>query len=98
MKEIFLKPDPPLVNYVDIRVLDEKDNGELRERCKVTCDFGKFDVEQLKKQGLDYEGAIKHYQDWLYSVIKVHLASDWEARDGYEEVMDIIRENVGRFY
>ena len=43
------------------------------------------------------------HEDWevkerLYDVVKMHLASDWECVFGYEELMDLIKERVGRYY
>jgi len=102
MKEIILRAEAPLYNYVDIDVIDILDDGIERQRCKVTCDFGKYDVEQLKKSGLSLDEALAHYHEWLYNVVKVHLASEWKIVPGhekeYDELIDIIIENVSRFY
>lgn len=54
IKEIKLTPEPPLYNYVDIAVMDFPNgrDGHPRTRCKVTVQFGDYDIDQLKKQGL----------------------------------------------
>ena len=98
IKQIKLIPLPPLYNYMEISVVDFPKPGVERERCKVTCEFGKYDVEQLKNQGLEYEKAISHYEKWLYNTVKINLASDWECIEGYDEVMFLISQNVKRFY
>ena len=100
MKEIKLKPDKPFYNSVDVAVMDfPKGRGEdPRQRCKVCVDFSEFDVRQLQKRGLDFDGAMEYYKDWLYKIVKLNIASDWTCVEGYEAVMRIIEENVKRFY
>lgn len=103
IKKIKLIPDPPFHNSVDVAVIDFPDGfcgpgSKERQRCKVTVEFAQFDVRQLQKRGLDYDGAIDYYRDWLYNVVRYHIASDWEAVDGYEEVFDIIRQKVRAYY
>lgn len=100
MKEIKLKPDKPFHNNVDVAVIDFPDGsgGEERQRCKVMVDFAESDVKQLKSKGLDFDGAMDYYKDWLDKVIKVHLAQEWKCIEGYDTVMDIIREKVKAYY
>ena len=100
MKEIKLIPDKPFHNYVDVAVMDFPDglDKEPRKRCKVTVEFAEFEVEQLKKRGLDFEGAMKYYEDWLYNVIRVHLAQEWKCIDGWDTVIGIIKEKVFKYY
>lgn len=100
MKEIKLKPDKPFYNSVDVAVLDfpKGRDAEPRQRCKITVDFSEFDVKQLKTRGMDFDGAIAYYEDWLYKIVKLNIAVDWTPVEGYDEVMDIIKENVKRFY
>lgn len=101
MKQIKLKPDPPFHNSVDVAVIDFPkglDGGEERQRCKVTAEFAESDVRQLQDRGLNFDDAMEYYEDWLYRVIKVHLAQDWEAVSGREQVLDIIREKVRAYY
>lgn len=100
MKEITLIPDAPLYNYVDVAVMDYPkgvEDGTLRQRCKVKIEFAKYDVEQLQKRGMNLEQAMDYYKDYLYQVVKVHIASDWTCIEGWDEVMAITRENVARF-
>ncbi len=100
LKQIKLKADPPFHNSVDVAVIDFPDgpDGKERQRCKVTAEFAECDVRQLQSRGLDFDSAMAYYEDWLYQVIKVHLAQDWEAVSGLEEVMGIIRERVSAYY
>lgn len=99
-KEIRLVPDPPLYNYVDISVMDfpQGREGRERRRCKVTAEFAKSDVEQLQKRGLSFEEAVRYYEDWLYRVIRLHLACEWTCIGGWDEVVDIIKEKVKTYY
>lgn len=100
MKEIKLIPEKPFHNYVDVAVMDFPDGTDKppRKRCKVTVEFAEYDVEQLKKRGLDYEGAVSYYNDWLYNVIRVNLAQDWKCIEGYEEVMKIVKEKISAYF
>lgn len=100
MKQIKLLPDAPFHNKVDVAVIDFPDglDGRQRQRCKVTVEFAEFDVKQLQKRGLDFDGAMDYYRDWLYNVVRYHIASDWEAVEGYDAVFDIIRQKVGAYY
>ncbi len=100
MKQIKLKPDVPFYNSVDVAVIDFPKglDGEERQRCKITAEFAEYDVRQLQRRGLDFDGAMAYYADWLYQVVKVHLAQDWEAVSGLDQVMDIIREKVMAYY
>lgn len=111
MKEIMLICEPPFFNSVDVKVCDfpggfdpvkigcgNFDESDYRIRCKVTVEFAKSDIEILKKQGLDKAAALKHYKDWLYTVVKVHIASDWICVRGYEDVMSHINEKLDLYY
>ncbi len=107
MKEIMLICEPPFFNKVDVQVCDfpqgfdsSKTASEqsTRMRCKVTVEFAEADVELLKRQGMSFDEAIEYYEKWLYDVVKLHLASDWECVFGHEELMNLIKERVGRYY
>lgn len=100
MKEIKLVPDKPFFNSVDVGVFDFPNGleAEPRRRCKVTIEYAKVDVEQLKKRNLSFDEAMEYYKDWLYKVVKVHLSQDWTPVEGLEEVMTIIREKLGQYY
>lgn len=100
MKEIKLKPDKPFYNSVDVAVLDfpKGRDAEPRQRCRICVAFSQFDVNQLQKRGMDFEKAMDYYEDWLYKIVKLNIASDWICVEGYDQVMDIIKENVKRFY
>ena len=100
MKEIKLVPDKPFFNSVDVTVMDFP-NGledEPRKRCKVTVEYAKVDVEQLKRRGLSFDEAMEYYREWLYKIVKVHISQDWGCVGGHDEVMAIIAEKVGQYY
>ena len=46
--------------------------------------------------GLD--GALAYYHDWLYQVVKVHLAQDWACIGGMDEVFACIETALARYY
>ncbi len=100
MKEIKLVADKPFFNSVDVAVMDFPNGveGEPRKRCKVTIEYAKVDVEQLKKRGLSFDEAMEYYKDWLYKVVKVHISQDWTCVGGHDEVMEIIKEKVEQYY
>ena len=100
MKEIKLVPDKPFFNSVDVAVMDFPNGleAEPRKRCKVTVEYAKVDVEQLKKRGLSFDEAMEYYEEWLYKVIKVRIAQDWTCVGGHDKVMEIIREKVSQYY
>lgn len=100
MKEIRLVPDKPFFNSVDVAVMDFPGglDAEPRKRCKVTVEYAKVDVDQLKKRGLSFDEAMEYYEEWLYKVVKVRIAQDWIPVGGLEEVMDIIKEKVSQYY
>lgn len=100
MKEIKLIAGKPFLNNVDVALIDfpHGREGEERQRCKFTVEFAEYDVKQLQAKGLDYEGAMNYYKDWLNRVIKVHIACDWECVEGYDELISIISEKVKLYY
>lgn len=103
-KKIMLVCDPPFFNSVDVNVCDFPEGiddtiediaaNPNRRRCKVTVEFAKSDIDILRAQGLDEEQIIRHYQEWLYNVVRLHIASDWECVSGYEELMELIMDRV----
>ena len=100
MKEIKLSADKPFHNNVDVSIIDFPDGleGRERRRCKITVDFAESDVRQLKQQGMDFDDAMTHYEEWLYAVVKLHIAQDWKCISGYEQVVDIIKDHVKLYY
>ena len=101
MKEILLKPDSTFFNYVDVSVIDFPNGvseGTERRRCRIQVEFAKVDVEQLKKRGLDYAAAIQYYRDYIYKLVKVNLAMDWECIGGMDELMKIVEDHVKPYY
>ena len=96
MKEILLRPQIPYFNYVDVDVLDfpKGPDGEPRKRMTITVDYGKFDVDQLKKQGMDLKAAMEYYRDWIYQLVRVRLLDEWTAVGGLDETLSIVRSHI----
>ena len=100
MKEIKLVPDKPFFNSVDVAVMDFPNGleAEPRKRCKVTIEYAKVDVDQLKRRGLSFDEAMEYYEEWLYKVVKVRIAQGWTCVGGRDEVMAIVKEKVAQYY
>lgn len=100
MKEIKLVCDAPFFDKIDVNVLDFPAGRESapRHRCKITVDFGPYDLGQLKKWGLDYDGAMEYYEKKVYDTVKLYLAQDWICIEGHDELFKIIDEKVSAFY
>ena len=100
MKELLLRPQEIFVTHVEVDVLDFPKglDKEPRRRMTVAIEYSKYDVDQLKKDGLDLEGAMAYYEDWFYHLIRAHLLSDWTAVGGLEETMAIVRSHIENMF
>ena len=100
MKDILLRPQAPYFNHMEVDILDfpKGTDEEPRWRMKVDIEYSEFDVDQLKKRGLDLDGAMDYYNDWLYKLIRARLLDEWKAVGGLEETMDIVKEHIKGFY
>ena len=100
MKQIRLVPDPPFYNSVDIAVLDFPAglDGAARRRCKINGEFAEVEVRQLQARDQEHDGALTYYHDWLYQVVKLHLAEVWTCIGGMVEVFAYIKEALARYY
>ena len=97
MKEIKLKPEPPFPYKVEVAVMDFTDAGE-RQRCTITVEFAPGDVKELQKRGMDFREAVKYYEGWIYGVVRYHLAQDWNCVEGWDEVMDIVKNRISKYF
>lgn len=93
IKKIKIVPDKPYVSTCDVKIYDEV-NGKERKRCTIKLEYSQYDIEELKKEGLEYEEIIDHYKDWIYQTIKRHLGYEWECDSGYEELIKIVENAV----
>lgn len=96
MKQIKLEMDPPFSNRVDVNVLDFP-NGldeSPRKRCAITVEYAEVDIKAHLREGLDREGLLEYYRDWIYNLVKVHISSDWEPVSGLEEVMVLVETKI----
>ena len=96
MKDILLKPHEPNYNDLEVDVLDfpKGTDKEPRWRMTIVIEYAKFDVEQLKKEGMDLEAAMNYYEDWLYKMVRASLLNDWTAVGGLEETLEIVRDHI----
>ena len=108
-KEILLIPDPPLSNRLEISVMDfpsglpeskdlEKLKEAARKRCKITVEYGRPDVLELKNQGLSFDAALDHYRNHIYELVRFRILSHWIPVTDIQEILDIIKERLRIYY
>lgn len=98
MHKIKLVPAKPFFNSCDLTVYDVTE-GKEKKRCKITVEYAKVDVDSIKRDGHDtFEKAMGYYKDWIYAVVRHYIADDWEATEGYDEIMDIVAEHITQYY
>lgn len=98
MHKIKLVPAKPFYNSCDLTVYDVTE-GKEKKRCKITAEYAKVDVDAIKRQGHDtMEKAMIYYKEWIYAVVRHYIADDWEATEGYEEILAIIQEHIAQYY
>ena len=100
MKDILLRPRTPYFNHLEVDVLDFPNglSADPRKRMTVDIEYAKFDVDQLKKDGLDLESAMAYYNDWLYHLVRARLLDDWTAVEGLDETMGIVRAHIRDYF
>ncbi|MGN0709893.1 MAG: hypothetical protein ACI4LM_06590 [Anaerovoracaceae bacterium] len=112
MKEIMLEPEAPFYNNVDVHVMDfpngyDKGNlSEKRQRCKLTVDYGAYDMneaysavtaredgsgESMEDRMLDF------YREKIYDMVKVLISQDWECVGGMDDVLDIVKPHIEKY-
>ncbi len=96
-KKIELKPVVVRPKFADIDVIDNLEEGG-RKRCSITVDYSEYDVKALIREGLDLDGAMAHYKERITYIVKRYLLTDFEVRNGWEEVLDAIRPYVEKYY
>lgn len=98
MHKIKLVPASPFFNSCDVTVYDVT-SGNEKKRCKITVEYAKVDVDDLKRNGhTDFDAAMTYYDEWLYAVVRHYIADDWECTEGHDELMDIIAEHIRKYY
>lgn len=99
MKVIELRPAVVRARYADIDVIDNLEDGAAgRKRCTITVDYSEYDVQALIREGLDLEGAIEHYKERITYIVKRYLLTDFEVRNGWDEVLGVIRTKIGHYF
>ena len=96
MRKIRLVPDRPFHTKCEIAIIDVTD-GE-RRRGRITAEYARSDIEQLKKQGMDYDVAMTYFREMIDDVVRYYILSDWECVEGYDETMEIIASHVKPYY
>ena len=97
IKIIKMIPDKPYETNCDINIYDNV-NGKDRKRCAIKMEYSKYDIEELIKEGYDYEGVIRYYEDWIYKTVRRYLCYEWECNDGYDEVIEILTNHVKKYF
>ena len=97
MKVIELRPAQVRSKFADIDVIDNLDGGG-RKRCTITVDYSEYDVRALIREGLDLEGAMAHYKERITYIVKRYLLEDFEVKGGWDEVLNLIRPYIEKYY
>lgn len=97
MKKIRLGLGSPFRNSVDISIFDVT-TGEERKRGVMTAEYSEWDVKPLKEKGLDLEGVVDDYEDWVYRTLRRHLLDECEVVEGMDVFRAIVRERVKDFF
>lgn len=98
MHKIKLVPASPFFNSCDLTVYDVTE-GKEKKRCRITAEYAKVDVDAIKREGHDtFEKALVYYKEWIYAVVRHYIADDWEATEGYDEIMQIIADHIRKYY
>lgn len=97
MHKIKLVPDKPFHNNCDITVYDVTGDTEKR-RCRINVDYAEYDIGLLKEEGKDFEEVMAYFKKWIYEVVKVHIADDWECTEGKEEIEKIIEDHIKGYF
>ena len=97
MRKIRLVPDEPFYNDVDVTVYDVTEGTE-KKRAVIKLEYARVDVEPFQKQGLTLDQVMVKYAERLDLLLKVYLAGDYEITEGRDQVMEILRENLSRYF
>ena len=54
-------------------------------------------MELIKKEK-DLTGSLEYYKDYIYSLVKFHILSDWTPVGGMEESIEIIKDHIGPYF
>ena len=96
-KVIELRPALVRPKFTDIDVIDNLESGG-RKRCSITVDYSEYDVKSLIREGLDLEGAMVHYKERITYIVRRYLLTDFEVRNGWDEILNVIRPYVEQYY
>ena len=97
MKVIELKPVQVRPRFADFDVLDNLEEGG-RKRCTITVDYSEYDVKALIREDLDIEGAMAHYKERITYIVNRYMLEDFEVKGGWDEVLDLIKPYVEKYY
>ena len=108
-KEILLIPDQPLSNRIEISVMDfpngvperadvDAIKSASRKRCKITVEYGRPDVMELKNQGMSLDAALEYYRNHIYELVRFRILSDWISVGALEEIMATIKDRLLPYY
>ncbi len=97
MKKIKLVMERPFPTNVDIHIIDVTE-GKERRRGGLTAEYAKIDLKPVLDRGGSLEDAIQDYDDWLHRTLRRYLLDECEIVEGREELLQIIRERIGKFF
>ena len=97
MKKIKLVMERPFPTNVDFSIIDVTDGKELR-RGGLTAEYAKVDLKPVLDRGGSLEDALQGYEDWVYQTLRRYLLDECEVVEGLDELLEIIRERIGKYF
>ncbi len=102
-KRIRLEAGTPYPSHMKVEILDfpkgedARDAGGnqiLRRRFEIDVEYADEDIKPLIAEGKDEAGILEHYKDWMYSLVRQLLSSEWEAESGMEEIIQVLKAKI----
>jgi hypothetical protein len=97
MKKIKLVMDRPFPTNVGISIMDVTD-GQERRRGGLTAEYARIDLKPVLDRGGSLEDAMEDYDNWLRGALRRYLLDECEIVEGREELMQIIRERIEKYF
>lgn len=97
MRKCILKIDQPFHNNVDVGIYDITEEKE-KLRGKLQIDYAYIDIKQFIERELNLDEVLKTYDQRIDQIIHHYLAGEVELTDGKEELMEIIKDHIEKYF
>lgn len=97
MRKIILRPDVPFHNNCDVAIIDITDGTE-KKRGRLTLEYARVDVQQLKDRGMDMPWAMEYYRNAVDANVRHYISGDWTCEEGLDTVMNIVEEHIRPYF